>query len=437
MSDPSLIDSLPERSEQVQEILGRPPMWMVRWGTVLVLGVILVLAYLSWMVKYPEVIRAPIVLTSGTPPIDIHAMSTGRLTQLFVRDSQQVELGDRLALLENSADWEDIQRLMHLTDSLVNLPQGIFSLAPQSSLPHSLQLGSLQEAYSRFVAAWMAFQSNKVLLPFNRERNSLLESLTKQQEILKGLQEQGPRIDRELTLAQKELDRKQSLLEEKVIPPIEVEAAERSVLEVEGRQDIWNNQLAELRLRIAEKQAELNRLNVQQPDAEIRLKEELYTAFDLLTSSLQDWERAYLLRAPGEGRVTLFSYWSTDQFVRKEEAIMTLVPMDSTGMLGKVQLPLKNSGKVNVGQRVVILLDNYPFQEFGSLTGSIDRISLVPQDASYTMDVTLPNGLLTSYQHSIPFRQELRGQAEIITEDLRLIERLLYQLRKAWRERVY
>ena len=412
-------------------------MWMVRWGTVLVLGFVTVLAYLSWVVKYPEVIKAPIVLTSGSPPIDIHAMSTGRITQLFVRDSQQVQLGDRLALLENSADWEDIQRLMALRDSLDQLPEGIFSVAPNSSLPHSLQLGTLQGAYSQFVEAWMAFQSNKVLLPFNRERSSLRESLAKQQEILKGLEEQGPRIDRELTLAQNELGRKQSLVEERVIPPIEVEAAERSVLEVEGRRDVLDNQLAELRLRMAEKQADLNRLNVQQPDAEIRLKEELHTAFDLLTSSLQDWERAYLLTAPSKGRVTLFSFWSKDQFVRREEAIMTLVPMDSTRILGKVQLPLKNSGKVDLGQRVVILLDNYPYQEFGSLTGSINRISLVPQDASYTLDVSLPNGLLTSYEERIPFRQELRGQAEIITADLRLIERLLFQLRKAWRERVY
>jgi hypothetical protein len=37
--------------------------------------------------------------------------------------------------------------------------------------------------------------------------------------------------------------------------------------------------------------------------------------------------------------------------------------------------------------------------------------------------------MLSSYDKKIPFQQEMRGSAEIITEDLRLIERILYQFR--------
>jgi hypothetical protein len=37
----------------------------------------------------------------------------------------------------------------------------------------------------------------------------------------------------------------------------------------------------------------------------------------------------------------------------------------------------------------------------------------------------------TSYDKTIDFKHEMLGSADIITEDLRLIERFFYQLRKA------
>lgn len=40
---------------------------------------------------------------------------------------------------------------------------------------------------------------------------------------------------------------------------------------------------------------------------------------------------------------------------------------------------------------------------------------------------------ITSYQKQNPFQQEMRGSAEIITEDLRLIERIFYQFREIFK----
>ena len=36
----------------------------------------------------------------------------------------------------------------------------------------------------------------------------------------------------------------------------------------------------------------------------------------------------------------------------------------------------------------------------------------------------------TSYNKKLPFDKELKGNAEIVTQDLRLIERFFYQIRK-------
>mgnify|MGYP003116387514 FL=1 len=58
-------------------------------------------------------------------------------------------------------------------------------------------------------------------------------------------------------------------------------------------------------------------------------------------------------------------------------------------------------------------------------------MSLIPdKEGFYLIDVKLPKKLITSYNKEIDFKQEMRGSAEIITEDLRLIERFFYQFRE-------
>jgi hypothetical protein len=46
------------------------------------------------------------------------------------------------------------------------------------------------------------------------------------------------------------------------------------------------------------------------------------------------------------------------------------------------------------------------------------------------IDFSLPDKLITSYNKEIDFKQEMRGNSEIITEDLRLMQRFFYQLNK-------
>ncbi|HCR77898.1 MAG TPA: HlyD family secretion protein, partial [Chryseobacterium sp.] len=52
------------------------------------------------------------------------------------------------------------------------------------------------------------------------------------------------------------------------------------------------------------------------------------------------------------------------------------------------------------------------------------------KDGNYYVDVLLPKGLKTSYNKNLVFDKELKGSAEIVTQDLRLIERFFYQMRK-------
>jgi hypothetical protein len=76
------------RSDEVQEILGTPPRWIIRWGITIMLLVVLVLLAGSYFYKYPDLISSRITIVSENPPVQIVAKSNGKLDQLFVENNQ-------------------------------------------------------------------------------------------------------------------------------------------------------------------------------------------------------------------------------------------------------------------------------------------------------------------------------------------------------------
>jgi len=89
-----------------------------------------------------------------------------------------------------------------------------------------------------------------------------------------------------------------------------------------------------------------------------------------------------------------------------------------------------NTGKLKVGQKAIVRLSNYPDREFGVLEGKLVNISKIPDGEGFLiLEIELSKQLTTSFGIELEFQQEMTGSAEIVTEDLRLLERLFYQLR--------
>jgi len=97
-------------------------------------------------------------------------------------------------------------------------------------------------------------------------------------------------------------------------------------------------------------------------------------------------------------------------------------------------LPPQGAGKVKEGQAVNVKFDNYPHMEFGMVRVIIRNISLVPvtledNKKAYLLEVEFPALLVTNYGKELTFSQEMTGSAEIIIEDLRLLDKFLNPIR--------
>ena len=174
------------------------------------------------------------------------------------------------------------------------------------------------------------------------------------------------------------------------------------------------------------KGSEINRVK-----EEMTLLKNVIQSFNQLKKAIRDWEHQYVLQSNIDGYVSYLNYWNTNQTVDQGDLVFTIIPRENSSFIAKLQAPAQNSGKIEIGQTVNIKIENYPDTEFGVINGTIANISLIPnKDGLYLIDVELPQKLITSYNKEIAFKQEMRGTAEIITEDLRLIERFFYQFKE-------
>ncbi|MDR2027884.1 MAG: hypothetical protein LBQ01_10095 [Prevotellaceae bacterium] len=131
------------RSEELHEVLGNVPPWILRRGITLIGIIVIVLLAGSWFFKYPETLPTTMVLTGKTPPATIVAKTNGRLMKLYITDKQKINNGEYLAVIENPANTEDVFLLKQYLKELLDNPEEIPTLPKKE-----FNLGSIQSAFS-------------------------------------------------------------------------------------------------------------------------------------------------------------------------------------------------------------------------------------------------------------------------------------------------
>jgi HlyD family secretion protein len=417
------------RSEEVQEILGRPPRWIIRWGVTVIFMVIAGLFAGSYFFKYPEVITAPIVVTTENLPVGVIAKTTGRIDVLLVKEKQAVQKDQLLAVVENPASTTDVLALMKLLDSF----QPANDSPQENNWLANLQLGTVQSNYSSFLKAGEDYRYF-LQTDYHRKKIEVIEKqIAVQKNMLAQSQKQLSIMREQLNIANKLFSIDSTLSAQHLIAPIEYEKARSTQLQ--SRRDYENvkTNLEAQKMSILQLEQAIFDLEQQRTEQLAQLKVALINAYDQLQAQLKTWEQAYLFRSPVDGTVTFTKYWQPNQNVMLGEALLTIVPGDATHITGKIYLPPQGAGKVKVGQTVNVKFDNFPYMEYGMMKVLVKNIALVPilqnEVRNYVLEVDFPEQLTTNYGKTLAFSQEMQGVAEIITDDLRLLDRFLNPIR--------
>ena len=301
--------------------------------------------------------------------------------------------------------------------------------------PNQLKLsGQIRPFYNRFLNAYRNLIFYRSLDNEALKEKELKQQLLGQSTAIKNKKEEITILQRDLEIAQTDFDRYQELLKKGVISLGDLEKREKGYLKVQREYGILEQELNQLRM------VETGIRNTQMQFDISRLKNENTYSFILelaqeeLISALTEWEEQYLLKTPIAGRISFFDVWGKHQNVKENQVVFTVVPLRNQGLLGRCQVPILNSGKIRPGQRVIIKLENYPYREWGSLKGEVKTISEVPrtgENEGYVVYVKIKD-LVTSYGRALEFKQEMIGSAEIILEEVTLLQRIFYQFRNLW-----
>ena len=192
------------RSEEVQDILTKVPHWMIRWGNMLFLGIILLLLFITWFVKYPDIIVSEAIITTQIPPEKEYAKTTGKLDAILVSDNGEVKVNQPLAIIENTANYKDVFKLKSVIDT-IKINNQSFSF-PMDSLP-ILFLGDIESQYALFENSYIQYQLNRELQPFSNEAVANRYSISELNRRLQSLQSQKEINETEMNYQQKDLQR--------------------------------------------------------------------------------------------------------------------------------------------------------------------------------------------------------------------------------------
>ncbi len=424
---PENLDDIQLRSEEVQEILTSVPHWMIRWGNLLILIIVLLLLFLSWLIKYPDVIPAEAIVTTQIPPQKEQARVTGKIESILVEDGQIVPEGTPLAILRNTANYQDVFTLKSIIDT-ISLNSKSFSF-PINEIP-VLFLGEIETSYAIFENSYAEYLLNKELRPFSNEALANQISLSELYRRQESLRSQRKISKTELDFKKKDFERQKELYSKGVISTQEYESKRVEYLQFERNFKNTDVQLSQNKESISAATKASRGTEINQRKEEMNLYMKVLQSFNQLKKSIIDWELQFVLKSDIRGRVSFLNYRTKNQTVTAGDVVFIIIPIEESSYIARIKAPSQNSGKIKVGQVANIKLENFPDNEFGTLKGKVKHISLLPdKDGLYLIDVELPEKLITTYDKEIPFKQEMRGIVEIVTEDLRLIERFFYQFR--------
>jgi multidrug efflux pump subunit AcrA (membrane-fusion protein) len=419
------------RSSEVQEFISHKPNFIIRWGITIFFLVLLSLAAVCWFIQYPDLVTAKARLNSINAPKEIITHTDGKLIKIAVKENDTVQVGQVLAYMESLANPTAIQQVSSQIDTIQKLISNnqtneIIHFFPNYSNQVLLnQLGEVQTSYQSFIQSFITFKDFLNNGFYLRKKTMLQTDLQNIQKLNAILITQKELLQKDLSLTNETFKANESLAKDKVISSMDYRNEESKLIAKKLSLPQINSAIVTNESQQNEKRKEIAELENQI----IVQKNTFIQALQTIKSQLQAWEFKYLLKASITGTVSFTGFFQENQEIKNGQPLFYVQPTN-TAYFVEMLIPQYNFGKIKLGQQVLLKFQAYPYEQYGAVVGKIDYINSTPSDSGYLAKVSLPDGLVTNYKKPLQYRNGLFAQADIITENMRLLERFYYNLVK-------
>lgn len=423
-------------SDETQEVLGGIPSRIHRIGLYSLAILVATLLVGGYVFRYPDIILAEIKITPSNIVQPLVAPNSGYIVHLHVPNGTKVYAGSIIAEIGSSTLGRDALSVEQYTNVVkAHLLKGHKILALDSLPPKLLSLGRLENSHQAFLQS-----INRLILfekqnyyPLRIKAQKMLNFMSTQL-VKEAIHQRKISMERS-NLSELQLRRDSLLWKKGLISEEAYEQARSSTLAQHGS---WSSAISlETQSRRQSMEGEIGLFELEQKykETEEELRSAILTSADALLAEISSWREAYLLTAKTEGKLLYWGNHYEQQYVTAGEKLFTVRSATRQEALGILTLSAQGAGKIEIGQRVIIRLNNYPDTEYGLLEAKVRYLSPnADEKGFYLAEVYFPKGLKTSYGEVLSNEVELSGVAEVITQDKRLIERIFSPIYKLFHQ---
>lgn len=415
------------RSDEIQDLMQRKPTWIIRWGTTLLFALLVLGLFFTWVIKYPDVLIGQVTITSENPPVSIVCQANGKISVLNVSDGDKVEKGEILAEIENPVSSEAVIYLKKYVEKLNT------ALIHGNDLPLpdtvNVNFGDLEPLVAdlkiKLTNANLRsdFHVDDYSIKYLQQRIQDQKKLIKINEHLLEIEQ------RNFENAKKQFNIDEALYKDSVITKSAFMKKESDFNQQEQALEILALNDVQYNIDLNDMMVQLARLQYGKTETDQILLDAILSLKQNIANQINTWKQRYTLTAASSGVVTFIQPLYKNQYVRANEVYLAVM-QDNPVHVGWVNISTGGYGKVEEGQDVNIRLNNYPFHEYGIVRAKVQKKSTMPNGLNYLVEVTFPNGMETTYGENLAFAPNMLGEAEIITKDRRLIQRIFDSLIK-------
>lgn len=421
------------RSDEIQDIMTKSPSWVIRWGITAIFAIIVLGLFMTYLIQYPEIIKGPVSMSTVIPPVKIVSQTGGNITKVYVADGQAVKAGTVLAEIENPISSSGVTYLRNYTELL---EREIAKGATQLPIPDTtnIAIGDLQMIVNYLHKDIFDFNLRRQYKVDDVELSSLNQRLQREREMLEITRKMLTLSQRDLENARIKYESDKQLYNQGVISKTEFLQQENNYRAKQLQVEQLRQTEVQSSITIGNMQQQISQFGYNKISREQNGIESIKANLESIRSYLIGWQQKYNLIASRDGNVTFMQNLQLKQFVKPgEELFAILQPQNS--FVGFASIPASGMGKVKEGQKVYILLDHFPYYEYGMVEGVVKHIALLPNGSEYRVEVAMPNGMMSTHGQVLKFSPEMLGVAEIVTEDKRVIERIFDSFIKVFNKR--
>lgn len=413
-------------TNDIEDIFNKTPSLFQNVGIYIITAILLLFIVLSLIIKYPDKVIANFSLHTESPSISIVSNIDNHIEILFLKNGDVVQAKCIVGMIHNTLSYDDFCKLKNYVYN--------FNIDSISTITLA-NLGEFSNDFSKLMKSIDKYQNFEADVFFHRKKISILKLRLKEySKLLLELEKKyllyidlqkinslnyftDSNLYKKKLISEYDKDNSRS---KKILSEIET---------IEGSSEYIKLKLEKIRtiesiINLEENYNNEKRLIILDINENI----------ELLKGRIKSWEELYILKSPIKGYIYYNKEVHQNSNVSKGDIICNIIPLEFSTIIGEINIPLTRAGEIKRGSKVLLKFYDYPYKEYGVLESKLDLISPIA-DSIYIGKINLKKEqLFTNQKKKIQIKQNMKGVAEIVTEEkslfYRIFKPLLYSIDK-------